>query len=104
MGRSPTPLKRAGLKKQICRIYTYRFQKIVCAYPKFMHAHLYILFNSIIFASPAKAATCKNLHFIFSVSYIMHNIDVEFSPQVFAGGVLGFAVATFTGMIAGLGS
>uniref|UniRef100_A0A0A9DT85 Uncharacterized protein n=1 Tax=Arundo donax TaxID=35708 RepID=A0A0A9DT85_ARUDO len=24
--------------------------------------------------------------------------------QVFAGGVLGFAVATFTGMIAGLGS
>jgi hypothetical protein len=54
-----------GLKKQICRIYTDRFQKIVCACPKFIHAHLYILFNSIIFASPAKAATCKNLRFIW---------------------------------------
>jgi hypothetical protein len=33
-----------------------------------------------------------------------HIIDSKFSHQVFAGAVLGFAVATFTAMIAGLGS
>jgi len=40
----------------------------------------------------------------YSYSYMSHIIDSKFSHQVFAGGVLGFAVATFTAMIAGLGS
>ena len=40
-------------------------------------------------------------------SYSLHAIQIinsKFYHQVFAGGVLGFAVATFTAMIAGLGS
>jgi hypothetical protein len=43
-------------------------------------------------------------HLSFFVSHMKHIIDAEFSYQVFAGAVLGFAVATFTGMMAGLGN
>lgn len=43
--------------------------------------------------------------YIFSIlTHMPHIINSKFYYQVFAGGVLGFAVATFAAMIAGLGS
>ena len=58
----------------------------------------------LFYFSKCITSKARETHSIFLVSGMEHIIDAEISYQVFAGAVLGFAVATFTGMMSGLGN